>query len=137
MDAGHVIAMMHRSKRALIALAKKKRQYMSESVHSDRDPSLSWQSRVSKVWGGIREGVREGGREEGEEGEEGEDALEDAHAMLRIASIQVFLCVAVCCSLLRCVSMCCSMLRIASIQVFLCVAVCCSLLQSVAVCCSV
>ena len=39
-----------------------------------------------------------------------------------------YLCVAVCCSVLRCVAVCCSVLQ--------CVAECCSVLQRVAVCCS-
>jgi len=52
----------------------------------------------------------------------------------------VYLCVAVCCSVLQCVAVCCSVLltslRICT-DVLQCVAVCCSVLQCVAVCCSV
>ena len=43
--------------------------------------------------------------------------------------LQCLQCVAVCCSVLQCVAVCCSVLQ--------CVAVCCSALQCVAVCCSV
>ena len=51
----------------------------------------------------------------------------------------IFLCVAVCCSVLQCLAVCCSVLQCVAVccSVLQCVAVCCSMLQCVAVCCSV
>ena len=46
-----------------------------------------------------------------------------------VTIVQVLQCVAMCCSVLQCVAVCCIVLQ--------CVAVCCSVLQCVAVCCSV
>ena len=46
-------------------------------------------------------------------------------------------CVAVCCSVLQCVAVCCSVLQCVLHYVAVCCSMCCSTLQCVAVCCSV
>ena len=76
--------------------------------------------------------------------------LEAGNGILSLLSVlQCVAVVAVCCSVLRCVAVCCSVLGIEShgytileagngmLRLLQCVAVCCCVLQCVAVCCSV
>ena len=62
------------------------------------------------------------------------------HRSLAVAvCCSVLQCVTVCCGVLQCVAVCCSVLQCVTVccSVLPCVAVCCSVLQCVAVCCSV